>query len=226
LSIPHAGAPSEGYSAVENMVTAVEFIPPAERSLPLPIPQITIEGLSQGPSPVNESILNTATATEGDTPASVIPAEVVPPKQARSSQLVSILPLSDNGSVPLPVINGNGETSEGIMTHAPIQFIKGEPPTLRSVPENREEVAVVPESAAPRPTDDPTVDLTQKRLEVDPPETATQGHQQQVAAPPSTISTASTPGSSTLPHKKRRSLLARIKQIFEKNKDRKEKAKH
>ena len=62
LSIPLAGAPSEMYSAIENMVTAVEFIPPAESaatkgSLPLPIPQITVDGLSQGPSPVNESKL-------------------------------------------------------------------------------------------------------------------------------------------------------------------------
>ena len=120
------------------------------------------------------------------------------------------------------------------MTHAPIQFTKGEPLTSRSVPENGEEVVVTPESAAPQPTsqlDDPpavTVDPTEKRSEVEPPETATQGHHQQVVAP-LTISTAPTPTSSTLTHKKRRSFFARIKHIFEKNKDkqeRKEKTKH
>lgn len=51
LSIPLDDTPSEG---VENMVTAVEFLPPAaiRGSLPLPIPQIIVES-----SLVNESKL-------------------------------------------------------------------------------------------------------------------------------------------------------------------------
>lgn len=58
LSIPLDGALSDGHGEVENMVTAVEFLPPAEPAairapLPLPIPQITV----QVPSPVNESKL-------------------------------------------------------------------------------------------------------------------------------------------------------------------------
>lgn len=62
LSIPHEGAQS---CDVETMVTAVEFLPPAEPavvkgSLPLSIPQITVEGLSLAPSndtPVSASKL-------------------------------------------------------------------------------------------------------------------------------------------------------------------------
>ena len=62
LSIPLDRTASEGYGEAENMVTAIEFLPPAEPaairgSLPLPIPQITIECISQAPSPVNESKL-------------------------------------------------------------------------------------------------------------------------------------------------------------------------
>jgi hypothetical protein len=62
LSIPFEGAQSEGYGDIETMVTAVEFLPPADPasirgSLPLPIPQITVEGIAQAPSvgtPVSE----------------------------------------------------------------------------------------------------------------------------------------------------------------------------
>ena len=61
LSIPLEGA-SEGHGDIETMVTAVEFLPPAEpattrASLPLPVPQITVEGIAQAPSagtPVSE----------------------------------------------------------------------------------------------------------------------------------------------------------------------------
>lgn len=62
LSIPLDGTQSDGYGDIENMVTAVEFFPPAEPaifrgSLPLPIPQITVEGLSlthSADTPVSE----------------------------------------------------------------------------------------------------------------------------------------------------------------------------
>jgi hypothetical protein len=55
LSIPLDATESDGYGDIEAMVTAVEFLPPAEPamirgSLPLPIPQITVEGISQAPS--------------------------------------------------------------------------------------------------------------------------------------------------------------------------------
>jgi len=61
LTIPLDGA-SEGHGDIETMVTAVEFLPPAEpatirASLPLPIPQITVEGIAQAPytgTPVSE----------------------------------------------------------------------------------------------------------------------------------------------------------------------------
>lgn len=65
LSIPFDGAQNEGYGDIENMVTAVEFLPSAgphmiKGSLPLPIPQITADALAQAPSvgtPVSESKL-------------------------------------------------------------------------------------------------------------------------------------------------------------------------
>ena len=55
LSIP---LESEGYGDIETMVTAVEFLPPAEpatiRSFPLPIPQITIAQAPSVGTPVSE----------------------------------------------------------------------------------------------------------------------------------------------------------------------------
>jgi len=66
LSIPFNGAQiSEGHGDIENMVTAVEFLPSAgphtiKGSLPLPISQTTADALAQEPSagtPVSESKL-------------------------------------------------------------------------------------------------------------------------------------------------------------------------
>jgi len=212
------------------MVTAIEFLPCAEPTairgplpIPIPIPQITVEGLvSQVPSPVNESRLNTAAATEGN----VSPAlEVAVTSKEASSH-------NDNGSLPLPPINGNGEASDGVATYSPVQFItQGEVP---AVPEAVEKIVVIPSeytaSQPPQPIPPPVAVLeptAKQQPRVDPLETAAQGQRQPATAPASEgrASTSSNPSSNTLTAKKRRSLFARIKHIFEKDKEKKEKRK-
>ncbi|KAH0839621.1 Mechanosensitive ion channel-domain-containing protein [Lanmaoa asiatica] len=251
LSIPLEGAQSQGYGDVETMVTAVEFHPPAEPavvkgSLPLPIPQITVEGLSLAPSARTP---DTAAATEGNiSPTLETSAGLAPFKQEPSSSSVSTLPINDNDSISLPPVNGNGEThdSYSFATHAPIQFTIGEPLASPSVPETSEAVSAPFESAAsqpnhspqaaqdalaltgrvdvpPTPTPAAVLDPTAKQPRVDL-ESAAQSHPRQDTVPASIgrASTASTPGSSTLTPKKRRSLLARIKHIFDKDSDKRE----
>lgn len=170
------------------------------------------------------------------------PAEDTSSKQAPTSY-VSILPLNDDGFVPPPSINGNGEASDGdLATHAPIQFTKGGAPTSPSVPETAEVVATPLESAAPQPSRSPEVaqinvspaavsEFPVKQPEADTPKTAEQSRSRPAPLPASNVqaSSPSTPASSTLTPKKRQSFFARIKHIFDKNKDkqeRREKDKH
>ncbi|KAG8218341.1 Mechanosensitive ion channel-domain-containing protein [Butyriboletus roseoflavus] len=214
LSIPLEGVQS---GDVEIMVTAVEFPPTVE---------ISVEGLGLTPSagtPVSVSKLDTATATEGTVPpASKIPAELAPFEQAPSSPGISILPINDNGSVSLPPRQAHD--SHSFATHAPIALTKGDPPTSPFEP-------AVPQSdhssqstrdVPPVPT---PIAVLESTIEVD-----RQGHRRQAAVPASIkASSPSTPASSTLTQKKRRSLFARFKHMFDKDSDkreRKEKNKH
>ena len=73
----------------------------------------------------------------------------------------------------------------------------------------------------PVPTPAPVVEPTTKQPQVDLVQPAAQSH----PTPASTAQT-STPDSSTLIPKKRRSLFARIKRIFDKDKDKQERKKN
>lgn len=121
---------------------------------------------------------------------------------------------SSRHASPLPSIN----VSDGIVT----QPTKEESPVA---PET-EVVTTPPESAAPQVVVSPVAVLksTARQPEADLAETVAQAHRKQAAAPASNdqASTPSTPASSTLTPKKRRSLFARIKHVFGKDKDKQE----
>lgn len=159
-------------------------------------------------------------------------AEVTPFEQAPSSRHVSILPLNDNDSVPLPPINGNGEASDGLVAHAAIQFTKGVITSPSSVvPDTAEEAALASlESAVPQSNHSPqTTRVNAPPIAVFEPTTKPPAVDLLETAAPASNDRASTPASSTLTPKKRRSLFARIKHVFDKNRDkqeRKEKNKH
>jgi hypothetical protein len=230
---------------VDNMVTAVEFLTPAEiastkGSLPLSIPHITVEGLT----PVSDFKVNTATATEGHGgfPASETPTKLEPApfEQAPASCDVSTLPTNDNGSVLLPLNDGETHDPHSMSTHAPIQFTKGELPISAAVSETAVSApleSAVPEpdhslqgaqdtpavtdrtGAAPAPAPAPasTPESTAKQPQPRYVEAVASG---QVTPPPvGQASSFSTPSSSTLTHKKRRSFFAKIKHIFERDHD-------
>lgn len=145
----------------------------------------------------------------------------------------------------LPSVNGNGEAhdSHDISTHVPIQSTNGELHTSPLVPDAKEAVVLPLESATPEPehslraaqdtsavtdrVDVPLAPAPAAALEPiatqpqeDLVENVAQGHRRHtLPAPIGQVSTPSIPTSSTLTHKKRRSLFARIKHIFDKKKD-------
>ncbi|KAF8558965.1 hypothetical protein OG21DRAFT_863490 [Imleria badia] len=184
---------------------------------------------------------NTAAATEGHVfPSSETAATPAPFKQAPFSCDVSTVPVNDNASVTL---DGSGEAhdSHSISTHAPIQLTNGELPTSPSEAETAKDTPLesapqpdysvqdaqdtsavtdrvdVPPTPAPAAASEPTA--TQPKMNF--VENAAQSHRRQATLPASIsqVSTPSTPSSSTLTHKKRRSLFARIKHIFDKKHD-------
>ncbi|KAG9317165.1 hypothetical protein JVU11DRAFT_1357 [Chiua virens] len=201
LSIPlQPGAQSDGQGDAENMVTALELV--------------TV----WHPTPVSESKLDSAVATEGTVPASVTTSFNKP---AFTSYDVSTSAINHNGSVSLPPINGDGEIHDSrTPSTSVIQLTQAESPTSSSdVPETAKEVVAPQESAVSQPSHS-------TRAAPDTPLAAvSEPTANQPKADPATVAGASTSSapSAAPPHKKRPSLFARIKHMFDKNKDKREK---
>ena len=96
-------------------------------------------------------------------------------------------------------------------------------PQLNHSPQATQDIPALTDrvDVPPAPTLVAVLEPTTKQPQVDLVETAAQGHRQQT-----TSTLASTPPSSTLIPKKRRSLFARIKHIFDKNNDKQGKKKN